>query len=217
MKKILLIVFTVLLSSIIVNTQISPDQEELLKMDTKESDKLLACTEILSIKIRKDAKIIEDVSVMLNGKVNDELIRHKITGDLLNKCYYSLDDATVATIFSNGTFMEPEFSEDLLEFASVDYSTYKLLSPGEFTVTPETQILFMKIEKARNDFIVNSKVRQETNKSDFKIFGYSIRDIPKGFNVLLTVVILTFVMGSLIYLLKKVMKNEKKAGKKKQQ
>jgi hypothetical protein len=201
----------------IVNTQQSFDQDELLKMDQKESDKLLACTEIISIKLRKDAKIIEDVFVTLQGKLNDEAFRSKVTGDLLNKCYYSLDEATTATIFLNGTFMEPEFSEDLLDFASIDYSTYKLLSPSEFNITPETQILFMKIEKARDNFIVNSKARQETNKSDFKLFGYSIRDIPKGLNVLITVVILTVFMGSLLYLLKKVMKNEKKAGKKKQQ
>lgn len=221
MKNSLIISLTFILffSVNYANTQDAFDSnepKELLEMDQQEKDKLLACTEIISTKLRKDARIIEEVTSILANKVNNDLVSQKVTGDLLNKCYYSIDDYTVSTIFQNGVYMEPEIDDNLLEFAAVDYSTYKLLSPGEFSITPETQMLYMKIEKARNDFLVTNKKRQESSRNDFRIFGYSLKEIPVSLNLILTIVILAVVMGSLLYALKRVMKNDKKAaGRKK--
>lgn len=183
--------------------------DDLLKMDQKEKDKILTCVEIISIVIRNDAKIIEDTGVMLGNKVNAEVVQQKITGDMLNKCYFSIDETTVATVFYNGQFQEPEFNASLLDFAAVDYSSYKLLSPQEFQITPETQLLFMKIEQARNDYISNSKQRIESGKGEFKIFGYSIRDVPLGLNLLLSIIILSLFFGTILFFLKKLQKSEK--------
>ena len=122
-----------------------------------------------------------------------------------------MDDLTVSTIFHEGVYMEPEFSEDLLEFASIDYSTYKLLEPAEFQLSSETQMLFMKVEKARNEFVEKSKKRQETGQKEFRIFGYSLQEIPVGANLVAILIILVISMGGLLYLLKSVMSDKRKA------
>ena len=185
--------------------------DDLLKMDQKEKDKILTCVEIISIVLRNDAKIIEDTVQMLENKVNSEVVQQKITGDMLNKCYYAIDDRTVNTVFYDGQFQEPDFNAGLLDFASIDYSTYKLLSPQEFQITPETQILYMKIEQARNDYIASSKQRMEQSRGEFKIGGYSLKEIPLSINLFLAVIVLSVFFGSILFFLKKLQKSEKKA------
>lgn len=176
--------------------------DDLLNVTTHESDKLLTCVEILSLILRRDAKIIEDVGNMLAGRVTQEQVSQKITGDMLNQCYYSIDDASVSSVFFNGEFMEPDFSAGLLEFADIDYSKYKLLGPSEFGISPETQILFMKIEKARNDYMANAKQRMEKGKGEFRIFGYSLTEVPKSVNLIVAIVIFSLFAGGILYGLK---------------
>jgi hypothetical protein len=192
--------------------------EDMLKMDQAEKDKILSCIEILSNKIKKDGRVIENTSQMLAGKVEADMVSQKITGDMHNKCYYSIDDATVQSIFSNGVFIDPEFDEEMLTFAEVDYSAYKLLNPNEFQLTPETQILFMKLEQARTEFIANTKAKNEKNKNEFHLFGYSLKSIPAKFSLLFGfLVVLAFIVG-ILYSLNIVMDNMKKtkAAKKKE-
>lgn len=191
--------------------------EEMLKMDRSEKDKILACIEILSNKIKKDGRILESTSQMLAGKVDSEIVSQKITGDMLNKCYYSIDESSVATVFSNGVFMEPEFDEDLLAFGEVDYSSYKLLNPNEFQLTPETQILFMKLEQAKTEYISETKNRNERIKNEFHLFGYSIKQLQGKFGFLLAVIVIFSLLGAIFYFLTQVMDSEKKtkAAKKK--
>lgn len=216
MKKISLILLIFSLFALI-NSQFNYQDSALLDMDQYEKDKLLACTELTSYKLRAHAQLIQDVIQMLDGKVNPEIITQKITSDILNKCYYSIDQASVKNIFDDGIFMEPDFSEEITNFGDVDYSTYKLLAPNEFSITPETNLLFMKIEKAREDYIVENKLRLEQNKNDFRIFGYSIKSIPVGINVFITIAIISAIMGSLLYLLKELTKDKKKVGKKRKE
>ena len=110
--------------------------------------------------------------------------------------------------------MEPDFNEDFFNVASVDYNAYKLFSQGEFNISPETSLMYMKIEKARNEYMIKSKDRMEQTRNDFRIFGYSLKSLPVGLNLILTIVVLTVIFSALMLSLKKVMKNEKKAGRK---
>ena len=204
----------------LINTQDDTDTPiddvDPLAMNNQEKDKLLACTELVAYKLKKDAKVIEDLANMVRGKVSDEALSNKVTGDLINKCYYSIDESTVSTIFYKGQFMEPNFNdEDFQSFTAIDYSTYKSLTPMEFNLTPETQLIFMKIEKARTEYMSTTKQRMEKSRGEFRIFGYSLKDIPVGINVILLIVILSFFMGGLMIMLKMVMSNDKKtAGRK---
>ena len=224
-KSLLLLGLFVFLSSFVLSQEQSNsesdggmnlDLTQMLKMDQTEKDKILSCIEILAIALKKDAKIIESTSQLLAATVQGDIVTQKITGDMLNKCYYSIDDATVSSIFSKGVYMDPEFDEDLLKFTQIDYSVYKILSRNEFQLTPETQILFMKLEQARTDYISANKERQEKLKNEFHIFGYSLKNFPIKLNLLFTLLVFTGAFLGLTYLLSKVMKNDKKAAKKKE-
>lgn len=220
-KSLFLLGLFVFLSSFVLSQDqaeagMNLDLTQMLKMDQAEKDKILSCIEILAIALKKDAKIIESTSQLLAATVQGDIVTQKITGDMLNKCYYSIDEATVSSIFSNGIFMEPEFEEDFFKYTQIDYSVYKILSPNEFQLTPETQILFMKLEQARTDYIAESKERQEKLKNEFHIFGYSLKNFPIKLNLLFTLLVFAGAFLGLIYLLSKVMKNDKKAAKKKE-
>lgn len=199
-----------------VDAQPTLDINEMLKMDQTDKDKLLSCVELLSLRLKKDAPIIQALVIGLKGVVNGELINQKVTGDMLNKCYFSIDDQTYQSIFFNGEFMEPEFDEEFFNYTDLDYSVYKTLKPEEYQLSPETQLLFMKTENARKEY--TEKIKSKTSKQSkggFSIFGFSIQDIPVKLNILITVLVLAIFFGGLTYLLKKVMSKPSKVAKKK--
>lgn len=199
-----------------IEAQPTLDINEMLKMDQTEKDKLLSCVEILSLRLKKDSPIIQALVASLKGVVNGEIVNQKVTGDMLNKCYFSIDDQTYQSIFLNGEFMEPEFDEEYFNYTDLDYSVYKALKPEEFQLSPETQLLFMKTENARKEFTEKMKAKTSKQpKGGFSLFGYSIQDMPVKLNVLITVIVLAIFFGGLTYLLKSVMKNPSKVGKKK--
>lgn len=190
---------------------IKVNTDELLNMDENERDKILACSEIIAIKLKKDHKIIDELTQNLKVRLDPEYVNQKIAGDLFNKCYYSIEDSTVDTIFFNNQYMEPEYTEDLLENAGIDYNVYRTLQEQDFNISPETQILFMKLEKARTDYIAKNKSTVEKNKNEFRIFGYSLKEIPLGLNMIIFIAIFTIFIGGLLFMLKLVSKNDKKA------
>lgn len=102
MKNLYLVLFVSFLSSTIATTE-EPNTDDLLKMDQVEKDKLLSCTEIVSAKIKRDEKVIQDITAQIGQRgVSNDVANHKITGDMLNKCYYSLEDDVYQTIFIMG-------------------------------------------------------------------------------------------------------------------
>lgn len=189
--------------------------EELLKMDQKEKDKILSCIEIISQKMKLDSRVIQGTIQMLSSTLESDVVSQKITGDMLNKCYYSIDEPSILQIFKDGVHMEPDYNEELLSFADIDYSTYKLLNPNEFNLTPDTQILFMKLEHARTEYITSNKEKIEKNKNSFYLFGYSIKDIPLKTNIFILLVLLALFFGGIIIFLKKIIheQNNSKAFK----
>ncbi len=210
MKNLYLVLFVSFLSSTIATAE-EPNADDLLKMDQVEKDKLLSCTEIVSTRIKRDEKIIQDISSQIAARgVSNDIANHKITGDMLNKCYYSIEDDVYPTIFYNGQFMEAEITEELLEFSNVDYSVYKQLTPQEFSLSPETQLLFMKLEKARNEFMTNNRQKTESGRNDFKIFNHSLKDIPVGVNLLLAIVVLGSMFIGISYALKTLSNDDRK-------
>ena len=197
----------------------SMDTNELLKIEDSERDKLLACTELVAVNLQKDEEIIKQTMQTIRT-VQQEYIQQKITGDMINQCYYSIQDSDVHKVFFNGVFQEPEFSEKLLVPCQIDYSKYNLIQPSEFELTPETQILFMKLEKVKKDYLAEqSKAKMEAgnSKGEFKISGYSLRDIPKEVNLIFLIVVISLFFGLVLYFLKHLMAggNRKNAGIKK--
>lgn len=190
--------------------------DDMMKMTQPEKDKILACIEIISNKLKKDAAIIQSTIQVLSGRVQNDIATQKITGDMVNKCFYTIDENSVKSLFDNGVLVETEIDDDLLSFATLDYSTYKDLSPNDFQLSAETQILFMKLDKARTDFIAESKEKQEKQRGEFHIFGISLKAIPAKLNLLFFLIIFGAFIGGVLYLLKGLMKNDKKAAKKKE-
>jgi len=190
--------------------------DDMMKMTQSEKDKLLACIEIISNKLKKDAAIVQSTIQILSGKVQGDIATQKITADMVNKCYYTIDENSVKTLINNGTLMETEIDDELLSFATLDYSAYKDLNPNDFQLTAETQILFMKLDKARNDFISENKEKQEKQRNEFHLFGISLKTIPAKLNLLFFLIIFGAFIGGVLYLLKGLMKNEKKAARKKE-
>ncbi len=190
--------------------------EDMMKMTQAEKDKLLACIEIISNKLKKDAAIVQSTVQILSSKVQGDIATQKITADMVNKCFYTIDESSVKSLFDNGVLVEIEIDDDLLSFATLDYSAYKDLNPNDFQLTAETQILFMKLDKARTDFIAENKERQEKLKNEFHLFGISLKAIPVKLNLLFFLIIFGAFIGGVVYLLKGLMKNDKKAAKKKE-
>lgn len=210
MKNLYLVLFVSFLSSTIAATE-EPNTDDLLKMDQVEKDKLLSCTEIVSAKIKRDERVIQDITAQIGQRgVSNDVANHKITGDMLNKCYYSLEDDVYQTIFYNGQYMEPEMTDELLEFSNVDYSVYKQLSVQDFNLSPETQLLFMKLEKARSEFMSNNRQKTDGGRNDFRIFNYSLKDIPLGVNLLLAIVVLGSMFIGISYALKTLASDDRK-------
>lgn len=185
------------------------------KMDRKEKDKILSCVEIISSKLKKDQGTINSVAQGLADLIESNVVSQKITGDMLSKCYNSIDDSTVSTIFRNGDYLQPEFDEDLQNFATVDYNTYRSLNPNEFNLSPETELLFAKLDKAKNEYTERVKATNSKGKAAYSLLGFNLRDIPLSVNIIFAIVSFGVFICGIVYLLKMVSHNDKRAGKKK--
>lgn len=192
------------------------DLSSILSTTPEEKDKLLACLEIVSLKLKSDEDVIKQIIQQLNNKVSNDLISQKITGDALYKCFNKITLQQANQIFKNLVIIDADIDKSLLSMIDIDYSSYtNYLDQKSFQLLPDSQILFMKIEQVRNEYIIASKERQEKERNDFTIFGYSIKSIPKKVNIILTFIVIGGSIFGIIYLLSKVMNTDKKALKKK--
>lgn len=192
------------------------DLSSILNTTPEEKDKLLACLEIVSLKLKSDEEIIKQIIQQLNNKVSNDLVSQKITGDALYKCFNKITLQQANQIFKNLVIIDADIDKSLLSMIDIDYSSYtNHVDQKSFQLLPDSQILFMKIEQVRNEYIIASKERQEKERNDFTIFGYSLKSIPKKVNIILTFIVIGGSILGIVYLLSKVMNTDKKALKKK--
>lgn len=145
---------------------------------------------------------------------NKEAATSKISADMFSSCYNKISDDTVHSVFNNLTFIEFEWSEDLNKLAKLDYSKYRSLN--DLNLTPEQQMLFYKLEKAKNEFIVTNRERQEkAAKSLPPIFGIDIWNVSASTKILYLLVVFALFAFGIVYLLGKVQKKKEEKKKKK--
>ncbi len=106
-------------------------------------------------------------------------------------------------------------NDELNKFVKVDYSKYRSLS--DIQLTPEQQILFYKYEKAKDDYIIANRARQEKAAKSFPpIFGIDITEISPMVKILYALIVFALFMVGIMYALGKVKKEDKKKKNKKQ-
>lgn len=81
-------------------------------------------------------------------------------------------------------------------------------------VSPELHILFYQLEQLRNEFIKQSRTKQEQLQKGIHLLGYNISDVPDFVKLGLFVGVFAIFALSMIYLLSKVTPQEKEKKKK---
>lgn len=211
--QILLSVITIFYITKTISSQ--EESEPVLEMDQAEKDKIMACTEIVSAVFRRDQKIIEDISSQIKGSADRDRVGNKVSGDMLSKCYHTIEENQVKLIFNDGVFQDPSVSQDLLSLGEVDYSRFKGQENVDLELSPETQLLFYKLEKAKEEYMQRMREKTERSRNTLSIFGYDLMNLPVGFNIVFSIVIMSAMIGGILYMLKSLQKEEKVSSKKK--
>jgi len=135
---------------------------------------------------------------------------------MLAACYNRIDENTVRGMFQNLTVIDIDWHDSYDSLVQIDYSKYKPVSGQvDLEYTPEQHVLFYKLDKAREEFISVSKVRQSLASQTVTIFGVDLSKISGEFKTLyLLAVFAAFIFGTL-FLLNKLNKANEKNKKKK--
>jgi hypothetical protein len=80
--------------------------------------------------------------------------------------------------------------------------------------SPEVHILFYQLEQLRNEFIKQSRTKQEQLQKGIHLLGYNISDVPEVAKLGLFFGVFAVFAFSMIYLLSKVTPQEKEKKKK---
>jgi hypothetical protein len=81
--------------------------------------------------------------------------------------------------------------------------------------TPEQQLLFFKLEKAKTEYITKTKEKQASDKGTMKLWGIDFLKVSPTVKMLYFLVVFAVFILGVLYLLSKVMKKEEKKKKKK--
>ncbi len=134
---------------------------------------------------------------------------------MLVKCYNIIDQTTVNQIFKNLTLIDFEWEESYNALSTIDYSQFRFSDGLDLEYTPQQHIILTKLEKARDEYISLTKVRQSLSSQSFSILGYNINDISGGFKTFYLLAVFTaFIFGTL-FLLNKLNNRKDKTKKKK--
>jgi hypothetical protein len=203
--------YVLLLITLVLKISCNLEEIPEFKIDADEKDKVLSCLQIISKRIQLDGKTIDDIT---NGfGPEKERGMSKITGDMMSLCYNKITDDVVKTIFNNLTYTEFDWSDDYDKYAKLDYSKYR--SANDLELTPEQQIIFYKVEKAKEEYIRLSRERQEAAAKSFPpIFGIDISQIAAEFKIVYMIAVFTLFAIGILYALKKLRKEPKKKSKK---
>jgi len=110
---------------------------------------------------------------------------------------------------------ETDLGEEILNTGLIDYSKITTQENPDFQLTPDSQILFMKLEKARDEYMKHSRENAEKIKNTLSIFGYNISNIPSSVLSLFTISFFAIMIFSIYYVLNNILKKPQQANKKK--
>ena len=138
----------------------------------------------------------------------------KISADMVSLCYNKVSDETVRSVYSDLSYYDFDWSEEFDKLSKLDYSKYRNIR--DVQLTPEQNILFYKIDKAKDDFLrVNRERQEKAAKSLPPLFGLDLNAISPEVKVLYMVVIFALFAMLLVYLLSKVLPKAKQQKNKK--
>jgi hypothetical protein len=104
--------------------------------------------------------------------------------------------------------VEFDWSEDLIKVSNLDYSNYRTIN--DLQPTPEQNILFMKIEKAKDEYLKANRERQEkASKSLPPVLGLDLNAISLEVKVLYMVIVFAIFAILIVFLLTKVLPKPK--------
>lgn len=104
-------------------------------------------------------------------------------------------------------------NEDLNKYVKLDYSKYR--TAQDLEITPEQNILFYKLEKAKDDYLRFTKENQEKAAKSFPpLFGIDITKVSQEVKIVYTVIVLGIFASIVVYLLSKLQKKKPEKKKK---
>lgn len=127
---------------------------------------------------------------------------------MLSSCYNRIDDATVRGIFQNLTIVDIDWHDSYESLVKLDYTRYKpaIGQAPNMEMTPEQQILFYKLEKAREEFIAINRVKQQLQAQTISVFGYDLSKIKGEIKIFYMLGVFALFIFGIIFLLNKLKK-----------
>jgi hypothetical protein len=111
-------------------------------------------------------------------------------------------------VYNNLTFVDFEWSDEFEKVSHLDYSNYRTIN--DLQPTPEQNILFMKIEKSKDEYLRVNRERQErASKSLPPVLGLDLNSISSEVKVLYMVIVFAIIAILIVYLLTKVLPKQK--------
>lgn len=145
-----------------------------------------------------------------------EPFSNKISAEMLSACYNRINDKTVKGMFQNLTVIDADWHESYDSLVSIDYTKLKPVA-GQMNLdfTPEQQVLFYKLDKAREEYIRTNKERVQKAAQTITVFGIDLSQFSGEFKTFYILCVFAAFIFGVIYLLNKLNKANEKSKKKK--
>lgn len=135
---------------------------------------------------------------------------------MLSTCVNRIDDKTVRGIFQNLTVIDGDWHDSYEPLVSIDYTKFKPIG-GQMNLdfSPDQQVLFYKLEKAREEYIKTNRERVQKASQTITVFGYDLSQFSGEFKTFYILCVFASLIFGVIYLLNKLNKGNEKSKKKK--
>ena len=135
---------------------------------------------------------------------------------MLSACYNRIEEKTVRGMFQNLTLIDADWHDSYEPLVNIDYTKFKPTA-GQINLdfTPEQQVLFYKLDKAREDYIRFNRERVQKASQTISLFGFDLSQFSGEFKTFYILCVFTAFVFGVIYLLNKLNKANEKSKKKK--
>ena len=196
---------------------IDEDSDEEFNMTIDEMDKMIFCTFVMEQKMEKYSKELKELSKKF--KINEtekEMPYNKVSTEVFQKCTRRIDIKTVNYYVKNLTILNDfQWEKKFDKMTNINFNDYTSIDDLEYTLEQQTMLYkFKKVEKLFQQKVKDNREKYMKESQKIKIGNYDFENIPKGFMLVITLVIFMIFFGTIFFYLKKL-KKKKESNKKK--
>jgi len=148
--------------------------------------------------------------------VPKEHFSNKLSAEMLSSCWNRIDEKTVKGIFNNLTVVDLDWHESYEVLVTIEYTKFKPLGGSvNLDFTHEQTILFNKLDKAREEFTLLSRERQQNAAKTMSILGFNLSEISGEVKTFYLLGVFAVFIFGIIYFLSKLDRAAEKSKKKK--